>query len=74
MALALAQRSSQLAAWAQANRRFVRTSSGPDAREDSGLQRLGLVTSNAGQTYTLYYDPSSDTIVYDTGNVIMNVQ
>lgn len=68
MALALEQKSATLAAYLTANRSAVAgTAKGQDARETTGVQRLGIVTSIAGQTYTLYYDPSADVIFYDLG-------
>lgn len=38
-----------------------------ESREDTGLQRIGLLTSNAGDTFTCYWDPDTATIFYDDG-------
>ena len=71
MALVLTQVSSQLAASIHAStRRRFKNAQG----EDTGIQRIGHLTSNAGQTYTLYYDPSADEIIYDTGTPNLNQQ
>lgn len=72
MALALEQKSATLAAYLTANRSNKANSLGQDARETTGVQRLGIVTSIAGQTYTLYYDPSADVIFYDTGTPVLS--
>ena len=37
--------------------------------ERNSLQRIGLLTSNAGQVHTVYYDPAADAIIYDNGAV-----
>ena len=67
MALTLTQMTSHLGEYLTANRNTKRDASGVDSKEGTGLQRLGLITSLAGQTYTLYYNPSTDVIAYDTG-------
>mgnify|MGYP001562575406 CR=1 FL=1 len=74
MALTLSQKSATLAAYLTANRSAATGSLGQDARETTGVQRLGIVTSIAGQTYTLYYDPSADQIFYDTGTPVLSQQ
>ena len=40
---------------------------GDGAGGDTGLQRIGVLTSNAGNAHTCYYDPSADAIIYDDG-------
>ena len=37
--------------------------------EETGIQRIGILTSNAGQAHTVYYDPVADAIIYDNGVV-----
>ena len=74
MPLALTQKSGQLAQALVDARQAAKSSLGQDARETTGVQHLGLVTSLAGQTYRLFYDPSADAIIYDTGNPSLNAQ
>ena len=71
MALALTQYSGQLASQLNVRRRSV-SPGGQGAGGERGVQRLGPVTSNAGQTYLLYYDPDTDTIFYDTGYPVIS--
>ena len=40
---------------------------GDGAGGETGLQRIGVLTSNAGNAHTCYYDPSADAIIYDDG-------
>lgn len=67
MALALTQYSGQLAAQLYSRRRSTNA-----AGEETGLQRVALLRSNAGNVYTVYYDPSADIILYDTGTPVLS--
>lgn len=65
MALALTQYSGLLGAYIRANRGGAQK--GPDQGSQlPGIQRLGIIRSNTGATYYLYYDPAADVIAYDT--------
>lgn len=65
MPLALTQYAGLLGTYIRANRGGGR--GGPDQGNPlTGIKRLGIVTSNAGTTYYLYYDPAADVIAYDT--------
>lgn len=71
MALTLTQYSGHLAEYATANRGGVKKN--PDQSDmQPGIQKLQIITSNAGQTYTLYYDPAADRIFYDTGTPVLS--
>ena len=72
MALSLTKYTGNLAAQLTILRRSVPRPAGSggggvDAREDTGVQRIGPLTSNAGNTHLCYYDPDTDTIFYDDG-------
>ena len=64
MPLALTQYSGQLGAYIRANRGGGKTSE--QGNNLAGIQRLGIIRSNAGNTYYLYYDPAADVIAFDT--------
>ena len=65
MPLALTQYAGRLGTYIRANRGGALKN--PDQGESQpGIQRLGIVKSNAGVTYYLYYDPAADIIAYDT--------
>ena len=64
MALALTQYSGLLGTYIRANRGGGKTSE--QGNNLPGIQRVGILRSNAGNTYYLYYDPAADVIAYDT--------
>ncbi len=71
MALTLSQKTGQLAAYLTANRGGARKN--PDQGDTNpGFQKLPILISNAGVTYTCFYDPAADQIVYDTGTPVLN--
>ena len=45
---------------------------GDGAGGETGLQRIGVLTSNAGNAHTCYYDPSADAIIYDDGLAVIS--
>ena len=55
-----------LAAQIAAGRRSLKIG-GDGAGGETGLQRIGVLTSNAGNAHTCYYDPAADAIIYDDG-------
>ena len=72
MALSLTKYSGNLAAQLVILRRSVPRPAGGGGggvtnNEDTGVQRIGPLTSNAGNTHLCYYDPVSDVIFYDDG-------
>lgn len=48
---------------------ILRRARNAQGEETGGVQRIGLLTSNAGQVHTVYYDPVADAIIYDNGAV-----
>ena len=40
--------------------------------EETGLQRIGILRSNAGTTVTCYYDPNLHTILWDDGTPVLS--
>lgn len=42
--------------------------------EETGLQRVGVLRSNAGETVTLYYDPSGHNLMWDDGTPVLSQQ
>ena len=40
--------------------------------EETGLQRIGILVSNAGTTVTCYYDPNLHTIFWDDGTPVLS--
>lgn len=70
MALVLTQYSGQLASQLVIRRR----SATAGAREETGLQKLPLLRSNAGNVYTIFYDPDADVLLYDTGTPVLSQQ
>ena len=45
---------------------------GDGAGGETGLQRIGVLTSNAGNAHTCYYDPAADAIIYDDGLAVIS--
>ena len=45
---------------------------GDGAGGETGLQRIGVLTSIAGNAHTCYYDPSADAIIYDDGLAVIS--
>ena len=43
-----------------------------ESKTDTGLQRIGILLSNAGDVATVYYDPSAHAIIYDDGLVAIS--
>lgn len=39
---------------------------------ETGLQRIGVLRSNAGTTVTLYYDPSAHNLLWDDGTPVLS--
>ena len=71
-ALTITRYAGQLAAQL-ASRRRSNDGGGPnESGNDTGLQRIGLLVSNAGDAATVYYDPSNHTIFYDDGVVAIS--
>lgn len=70
-ALTLTQYSGQLASQLTILRRS-RKDGGSGSAQDTGLQRLGLLVSNAGDTATCYYDPNTHTILWDSGQPVLS--
>ena len=66
MALSLTKYSGNLAAQLVILRRSLAVG-GEGAGGETGVCRIGPLTSNAGNTHLCYYDPVSDTIFYDDG-------
>lgn len=66
MPLTLTQYSGQLA-----SQLVIRRRSAPAAGE-TGVQKLPLLRSNAGTTYTIFYDPDGDVLFYDTGTPVLS--
>ena len=65
----------QLAAQITALRRSRRTASGAlgsEAAEDTGLQRIGILSDNAGNVFTCYWDPVTTSIFYDDGSPVLS--
>ena len=60
-----------LAARLYALRRSV-SIGGDGAGGETGLQRIGVLTSNAGNAHTCYYDPAADAIIYDDGLAVIS--
>ena len=71
MGLVLTRYAGQLAAQLALGRRSSKIG-GDGAGGETGLLRLGPVTSNAGTTYLLYYDPSANAIIYDEGYPVIS--
>ena len=42
--------------------------------DDTGLQRIGVLVSNAGVTVTCYYNPDTHAILWDDGTPILSQQ
>ena len=42
--------------------------------EETGVQRVGIFTSNVGDTITVYYDPSAHELLWDNGTPSLNQQ
>ena len=53
-----------LGAYIRANRGGGKTSE--QGNNLSGIQRVGILRSNAGDTFYLYYDPAANVIAFDT--------
>ena len=72
--LSFTRYSGQLAANLNTLRRSQRAGdAGPnESKEDTGLQRIGVLLSNAGDAATVYYDPSAHAIIYDDGAVAIS--
>ena len=64
-ALTLTQYAGLLGTYIRANRRGAQKGS-DQGTQLPGIQRLGIVTSNAGEVSYLYYDPAANLIAYDT--------
>ena len=45
---------------------------GQDGKEDTGLQRIGILRDNSGQAFTCYWDPNTTTILYDDGSPVLS--
>ena len=71
MALTLTRYAGNLATQLVILRRSVKVgsagSSGQGQGSETGVQRIGPLTSNAGNSHLCYYDPDTDTIFYDDG-------
>ena len=67
--ITLTKYAGQLAARLTALRRSV----DPQGHE-TGLQRIGVLRSNAGTVVTLYYDPSAHNLMWDDGTPVLSQQ
>ena len=72
--ITLTKYAGQLAAQITALRRAPRLGGGGpnESREDTGLQRIGILVDSTGQAFTCYWDPNTTTIFYDDGSPVLS--
>ena len=70
--LSVTKFSSQLAATLNTRRRSNDGGGPNESGNETGLQRIGLLVSNANDVATVYYDPNTHTILYDDGLVAIS--
>ena len=73
-ALTFVRYAGQLAAQLNTLRRSQKAGyAGPnESKQDTGLQRIGVLLANDGSAATVYYDPSAHAIIYDDGAVAIS--
>ena len=72
--LTITKYAGQLAARLNTVRVSNKGSLGQEARETTGLQRIGILRANDGTTVTAYYDPSAHNILWDDGTPVLSQQ